>query len=166
MKKTLITLIVILIALIMALVLFIIGFSSSRKNNTPKVSDRKPTDIYRENMKKVNDNDDAVDPEKHKYADSDDEKSDTNEEDEFDRNEEGERGSVISDEKESDGNDSELNNETEKPQTSLYKVRKSKYDSASQLGAFENRDNAIALANQYRDEGYKVFLDDKCIYAP
>ncbi len=48
-----------------------------------------------------------------------------------------------------------------------YRVRKSAYDSASQIGAFQDLQNAIAHANSYKSQGYEVYdLNGNLIYAP
>ncbi len=48
-----------------------------------------------------------------------------------------------------------------------YRVRISATDADSQIGAFEELKNAIALAEQYQSKGYQVFdMDGKLIYTP
>jgi len=49
----------------------------------------------------------------------------------------------------------------------FYRVRKSADDASSQLGAFDNLDKAKALADEHKDEGYKVYDNKgKLIYSP
>ncbi len=46
---------------------------------------------------------------------------------------------------------------TSTPLPVYYYIRKSAYDTASQIGAFNNYDNAVAYANKYASNGYEVY---------
>lgn len=49
----------------------------------------------------------------------------------------------------------------------LYRVRKSAGDAASQIGAFNDIDNAIKLANQNKSQGYEVYdSNGNLVYTP
>ena len=58
-----------------------------------------------------------------------------------------------------------IDKKDEESRSSIYKVRKSANDEASQIGAFADIKNAKALADSKKDDGYKVY-DEKGNHQP
>lgn len=188
MKKTLVTFIFLLIALTLACVLFIFGWQSVKNNSSDK-EEKKEEQIYRtESDKKDTSGDDAVSGDKIRGNtddhDEDEEDEDFEDEDsikveeidveekeekeekeeekgkEEETSEKGNKGIVIDDNYPS-------SSEEQKPQQEMYRVRKSASDATSQKGAFQSLENAKALADQYKGEGYAVYNDNmECVYKP
>ncbi len=135
MKKILMAIIVILISLILAMMLFVVGFNSARRGEKEPAAE---PERYRTETVERKENDDAVDPQKHKDAPTED------------------NAGIVMDEEETPSEDTDV----------WYRVRLSKNDAASQIGAFKAIENAKALADKNKDKGYRVYDDKGLVYAP
>ena len=165
MKKTLLIVISLLLAFSLAIILFIVGLETTRKN-MPEKEETKETQKFRTDEEKTN---------KKKTEDAVVDSNGYEEEDEEDNSEkievsEDKKGIVLdnsetkSDEKEDEDKASE--NKPEETTEKWYRVRKSAGDAKSQKGAFKNLEGAKAEADKYKNEGYKVYDGNNCIYTP
>lgn len=158
MKKALIIIIALLLAFSMAFVLFVVGLEWTRNNSSGNKEKTEETQKYRTDIKEEKKTEDAVTGDR-KYKEDDDSEE--------------KKGVVIDEEKKGVVVDEkkDTNDKKEEPATSensgkWYRVRKSSGDSKSQKGAFQSLDNAKALADQYKSEGYEVYDGNKCVYTP
>lgn len=153
MKKALLVIIGLLLALSLAMVLFVVGMNWTQNNSSDdKEEKEKPQQYQTDNQSsKKKETEDAV-------------KESTKKKEEPEKNEDEKKGIVLDEEdKEVEKNEEKESSETEEK---WYRVRISANDAKSQKGAFQSLENAKALAEEYKDEGYKVFDGNKCIYTP
>lgn len=186
MKKTLITFIWLLVALTLACILFVFGREYVR-NNASDETVKEEIQKYQTD-KKEKKSEDAVSGDKKKgntdkekdEEEKAEEKAEEKEKDE--EKEEAVKGEEldIEDEKTSEEKENKgfvldenpaptesQNNKKEQPQENIYRVRKSASDASSQKGAFQNLENAKAMADSLKGEGYAVYDENlECVYKP
>lgn len=169
MKRTLLIVISLLLAFSLAIILFIVGLEVTR-NNLPEKEGTTETQKFRTDEEKTNKKktEDAV-VDSNGYEEDVEKEDDEKEEERIEINED--KKGIVFDDKEYKSDKKENAKEDSKKKTEetvekWYRVRKSASDAKTQKGAFKNLEGAKAEADKYKNEGYKVYDGNKCIYIP